>query len=357
MIEPGIEPGGASDGSVATPVPWHRWWKLGFIFGILGAATTIASYFVPVWGGDSLVGGLIHSMPTAGVGNTLVGIVAYFGIPILVIGISIAGLRAGRRTRLSDVLFGVSAIAFLPVLWRVLQYWRSPFGFSIATDLPSVGMSITFVGGIASMRSLHTRGVAIPAGADEAAADAPPGGAVLGFAIAVCGALLFVGASFLASFRFPASFFGSGQAGHFVTFSQYQRFFGGAMQTGADTTFVGNLSLYPVFPSLSWFTAFGHAYGSAAIIGTLALGGIFGRRPGRWAAVLVGASAVWAAELVRMMSTAPTVSWLIGYWGAQLGIGLAFIGGVIAFTRVRTWPAEPAATLFAAGRGLTRQSS
>ena len=99
-------------------------------------------------------------------------------------------------------------------------------------------------------------------------------------------------------------------------------------------------------------------YGFAAIIGVIAFGGLIGRRPGRWCAALLAASAAWALGLVVIeRSVDGTATLLIGYWIAELGIALALIGALVAFAGMRSEAPPVAIPLAQDGVGLNPQPS
>ena len=299
--------------------------RTGFVLGIVGAALYVAGATVIPYaskadsspGPSTLFGQYLRARSFMGMGTWLAVMVFIFGVALIVLVISIAGLRSERGGRWALGLLGASSIWFLQVLAELVVITRFPIPLSWpgarAMDL---GICLGFAGGAIAWNSLRaTHHVdSVEGAAPPASAPSAP----TGFFLALGGAILYVAVSFLPFSRPTRSAFnGLGLAPSQVAKAiQSHTLARGLLGNGV----IGAFQRFPM------------VYGSALIVGIFAFVGLRGLRQDRCSAALLGAAAAWATAAPIQLFNSHIVR-LVGLWGAQLAIGIALIGGIVAVTQ------------------------
>ncbi len=297
--------------------------RTGFVLGILGAALYLAGTTVLPYasradsgpGPSTLLGQYRLAIRYDGFAPGLAAMVALFGIAVLILVVSIGGLRSDRHERWALALIGASSIWFLRILEELLYVARFPISFSwLGARAQDLGICLAFAGGLAALIGCRVTQVD----------DRDP--AAEGFLVALGGSLLFVLVSFLPfshASRSALTGFGLSAAEQALAMQPHSLAHG-VLGSGVLVSVRGVL----------------HVYGAAAAVGILAFGGLFGRRQDRWAAALVGAAAAWCTSVPSVVLAEPIVR-LVGLWGTQVAICIALVGGIVAAIRTRRYSRRP----------------
>jgi hypothetical protein len=281
--------------------------KVGLVLAIVGAAIyLIGVAVIPFADGWTLLG-----MLWAPHWRMMLSLAASFqllGIPVFVLGTAAVGLRRGGRRPWAFIVFGFTCVWFVPVLRDLLvsRVTSFPVGDVLVLD---IGTSLALVGG----------GVAAWGARNEQADLSVASLDARGFVLALGGALVYVGATFLPYLRYSRVLF-QGISGSIP----------------AAQPLVHGLVGDGVWVSASRAVGI---YGSALIVGGLAIAARVARRREQWAEALLGAAVAWAilrfpTNLLYRYRGGPTPQ--AGYWGVVVGVLLALAGAILAVAHRRT---------------------